>query len=73
MLTAETITDEQILALRSSLNWDDDEFDIIVCDIALGVISRARLGRKRFNRGDARKHCARILNAALSTAEQGRE
>lgn len=62
MISALTITDEQIMELRRTLDWDEDEATILVCDCALGVLSGVRIGHRRYNRGKAREKCAEILN-----------
>lgn len=68
-LTADTITDEQIIALRASLDFDEDHHDVIVCDVALEILRSARLGRRRWTRTKARARCAEILNAQPGATE----
>lgn len=63
MITEFDITEAQIIALRLTLDWDEQEGDVIICDVALGMLSGATIGGYRYNRGTARQHCARLLNA----------
>jgi hypothetical protein len=57
MITADTITDEQILALRDSLvEYDPANKLAIVCNIAIGR-------RRGIARIEARARCADIINA----------
>jgi hypothetical protein len=61
MLTADTITDEEIRALR--VGFDPDHKTAIVCNIALGLVGERITGGEYFTQYAARFRCAEILNA----------
>lgn len=73
-LTAETVTDEQILELHKE-GWQrsDDDVDhlVIICDVAIGSLKSARLGGRKWNRHKARAHCAKLLNTRRVARESG--
>lgn len=65
-LTADTITDEQIRALRDATTGTD-RVTAYTCDIALGRFRHgARMGSSRAEERQARARCAQILNARRS-------
>ncbi len=59
MITAETITDEQIRGLRRAALHFDEVMTSLVCTVALGEDDESTAPE----RNEARARCAEILNA----------
>lgn len=66
IITADTITDSQIRALRSEASdaWDNEQ--VAICDIALGDGAAAT---ETWTRKTARAECARVINEAAAQVE----
>ena len=71
VLTAETITDEQIRALKSEAIESDDDRQRAICDLALGYAYASigpRFARLEMSQAVARQRCADAINKARAQA-----
>jgi hypothetical protein len=81
-LTADTITDQQIEALRKEANASGDMAQVVVCSVALGAAPEMmahpmRLGARfqieatgrAWSTVDARAECARVITEAAAQCD----
>jgi hypothetical protein len=68
-LTADTITDEQIRALRAEAVAAGDAVGIFWCEVALGLERATRDDGTPLTAHDARQACADVINAARAMGE----
>lgn len=65
-LTADTITDKQIEALRTEAAEHGDWAQVAVCDVALSRGTQTMVNGVVWVRHTARSECARVINDAAA-------